>query len=168
MNKLEEPSFWGFGVRVAVLSAPLAGSGRHGGDRPGVESDGVAWGLGVGARLRRRHAKDKFAEAICGRRRPLRAVVMSCSHGLFFLQAMMPMRRIFDLSVTPQADDDPSGSVPGVVAGRHVVGSCSSCGREEGPDGFSRLLLWVLCAIVEGLIVIFFFLSVLYVMTPAA
>ena len=164
-NKLEEPSSWGFGPCEAMLFFLLAASSCHGGDRVEAEMDGVAWE--DEARLRRRHAKDIYAGAICGRRRPLRAVVVSCNHGLFFLQAMMPMRRIFDLSVTLQADDDPSGFVPGVAAGRRVSRSCKRCGREEGPDCFFNFYFEVFLVKVEGLFVIFSFFRVLYVMLPA-
>ena len=166
-NKLEEPSSWGF-VCQAMLSSLFATSGRRGGDRSGAALAGVAWGIEDEARLQRIHAKDKLAGAICGRQRPLRAVVVGCSHGLFFLHAMMPMQRIFDLNVTLQADGDPSGFVPGVDTGRRVSTSCQSCGREEGSDRFFSFLSVILLVKVEGLFVIFLFSSVLYVIMPAA
>ena len=51
------------------------------------------------ARRRSTSTEDKFADVLCGRRRPLRGAVFGRRRNFFFLHAEMSMRRIFDLNV---------------------------------------------------------------------
>ena len=90
-------------------------SSCHGGGRWGLKLECGPRGRTDEARLRSQHAKDKFANAICGRRRLLRAVVVGWDHGFFFLKAFVPLRMIFSLGMTFMADGDPSGVIHGVV-----------------------------------------------------
>lgn len=80
-----------------------------------------------------------------------------------FLQAAMPMRRIFDLGAGFAASSTPSGTVPGSVAGSCALRSPRSCGEDDGPDCFSLVFFEVLFAKCEDWNVVFRFFGILRV-----
>ena len=124
----------------AVLSSLFAASGRRGGDKSGAELAGVAWGIEDEAHLRRRHAKDKFAGAICGKGRLLRAVVVGCSHGIFSRCSS----GLWDLVAQP-----PMGGHHGDGAVGHagVRPSLPSVLQDDGP---ASLLTYQMAAMLVG------------------
>jgi hypothetical protein len=72
----------------------------------------------------------------------------------FFLQAMMPLRRIFDLVAGIIAGVTPSGSVPGGGVGAGDLRSVFIGGEDVGLDCFFFISVKVLFAMLEDLIVI--------------
>jgi hypothetical protein len=80
-----------------------------------------------------------------------------------FLQAAMPMRRIFDLDAGFATSFTPSGTVPGSVAGSCALRSPRNCGEDDGPDCFSLVFFKVLFAKCEDWNVVFHFFGILRV-----
>jgi hypothetical protein len=93
----------------------------------------------------------RFAEVIYGSQKPLCAMMCSWHHGFYFLQAIEPMQRIFDLSAASSAVNDPSGIVPGVVDSGRASSSCKSNGgeEEEGPVCLFKFLAPFFLSYVE-------------------
>jgi hypothetical protein len=92
--------------------------------------------------------------------RPLHARALPSS---FFLQAKLPVRRIFDLEAGITAGVTPSGSVPGGGVGAGDSRAVCFGGEDEGPDRFFQVLVKVLVAKFEGWLVISISLEVLHV-----
>ena len=128
-------------------------SGYHGGRRGAADLAMRARGISEEALKRSKSTEVELADVTCGRRRPLRVAAFGRRRSIFFLQAKMPKRRIFDLIVTSIADGNPSGVVPGVADGGRHSGSTMSTrsGGEEGLDRVSRLLFTVFLVNVEGM-----------------
>jgi hypothetical protein len=90
------------------------------------------------ALLRSSSTKARSVAVIFGPERPFHAVMCSWHHGIQFLQAIEPMRRIFELIATSRAAVDRSGVVAGVTrGGRDCSSSKSTGGKAKGPDCFS-------------------------------
>lgn len=154
---------------VALPPLLSTASGHHGGGSWVAKLEAGAWGGNREARLRRKSTKDRFADVICGRWRPLRAAVYGRHRSFFFLLAVMPFRRIFGLSSTTHADGGPSGVVPGVVVGGRASRSAQSCfGGDEGPDRFFSVISKVFLVKSEGKVLDVVFVRVLFVNLPAA
>jgi hypothetical protein len=139
LNKLEvHPT--DLEVKIRARSPPLSSpSSSHGGERRGTDWGLRAWGMGAEAQLQSSSTGPLISAVFLGQQRPLRTMAYCWRHSLFFLQVDVPMRRIFGLKEAVQADDDPSGLVPGVDAGGCPSSSYPSCGGEERPQGPDRL-----------------------------
>jgi hypothetical protein len=139
-----------------------------------------AWG--VDARLHRRWTSQDDGgcagsctpEAqLCGV--PKQRHACRCYHGLtrplharnhpslFFLQATMPSRRIFDLGAGSFVGVTPSGFVPGGGVGAGAARSPVTGGVDEGLDCSCKFLVWVMYAKSEDYVVFSVFLWVLRV-----
>jgi hypothetical protein len=82
------------------------------------------------------------AAVICGHRGPS-ALGFKLSPSYFFLQALMPKWRIFDLRAGYHAGVAPSGYVPGGGAGAQSLRSSGCCGEDDGLDRFLSYFLRV-------------------------
>ncbi|KAK1631071.1 hypothetical protein QYE76_005386 [Lolium multiflorum] len=154
---------------VGALPPPLfAPSRRHGGGRWVADLEAGAWGMVREALQRSSSTKDRVADVILGQQRPLRDVVFGWHHIIFFLQAVVPMRRIFGLSAALHADGDPSGVVPGVDDGGRASRPWQSCGGEEAPDCVFRFLVEVFLVKSRDCFLVTIFVRVFFVNCPTA
>lgn len=125
-----------------------------------------AWGMVREALKRSSSTEDKVADVILGQQRPLRDVVFGWHHIIFFLEAVVPMRRIFGLSAALHADGDPSGVVPGVDDGGRASRPWQSCGGEEAPDCVFCFLVEVFLVKSRDCFLVAIFVRVLFVNCP--